>query len=47
MFTTASALAKIWVRNVENGKYTREQVPQLRNLREMVFAVLDEEEQIV
>lgn len=41
MFTTESALVKIWARNVENGNYTREQVPNLSNLREMVFIVLD------
>ena len=43
MFTTDSALVKIWVRNVQNGNYTREQVPNLSNLREVVFAVLDED----
>ena len=41
MFTMESALVKIWARNVVNGNYTREQVPNLSNLREMVFAVLD------
>lgn len=41
MFTTESALVKIWARNVANGNYTREQVPNLSNLREMVFALLD------
>lgn len=41
MFTMESALVKIWARNVTNGNYTREQVPNLSNLREMVFAVLD------
>lgn len=45
MFTTESALVKIWARNVKNGNYTREQVPNLSNLREMVFALLDEWEQ--
>lgn len=43
MFTTDSALVKIWVRNIQNGNYTREQVPNLSNLREVVFAVLDED----
>lgn len=46
MFTSESALVQIWVRNVKtdknpNGTYTREQVPNLSNLREMVFVVLD------
>jgi len=41
MFNENSGLVKIWVRNIQNGAYTREQVPNLSNLREMVFAVLD------
>ena len=44
MFTTESALVQIWARNIKNGNYTKEQVPNLSNLREMVFAVLDAEE---
>ncbi len=44
MFTTESALVQIWARNVRSGNYTREQVPNLSNLREMVFVVLDAEE---
>lgn len=48
MFTTENALVQIWARNVKteknpNGLYTREQVPNLSNLREMVYAVLDEQ----
>lgn len=43
-FTKDSALVKIWARNVKpNGKYEREEVPDLSNLREMVFAILDEQ----
>ena len=42
MFTIESALVQLWVRYIREGKYTREQVPNLSNLREMVFAVLDE-----
>lgn len=41
MFTVNSGLVAIWARNVKNGNYTREQVPKLSNLREMVFQVLD------
>jgi len=41
MFTTNSALVQIWARNVKEGNYIREQVPNLSNLREMVYAVLD------
>jgi hypothetical protein len=43
MFTTESALVQLWARYVRDGKYTREQVPNLSNLREMVYAVLDAE----
>jgi len=43
MLTTESALVKLWVRYIKEGKYTREQVPNLSNLRECVFAVLDAE----
>ena len=45
MFSTDSALVKIWARNVENGNYEREQVPKLSNLREMVFLLLDGEQE--
>lgn len=49
MFTAESALVQIWARNVKTEKnpdapYTREQVPDLSNLRDMVYAVLDEED---
>lgn len=43
MFTTESALVQLWARYVREGKYTREQVPNISNLREMVYAVLDAE----
>jgi len=45
MFTTESALVKLWVRYIKEGKYTREQVPNLSNLRECVYAVLNEEQE--
>ena len=41
-FTEHSAIVQLWVKNVENGKYTREQVPSLSNLREVVFALLQQ-----
>lgn len=44
MFTMESALVQIWARNVKNGNYTREQVPKLSNLQEMVYSVLDVEQ---
>jgi len=45
MFTTESALVKLWVRYIKEGKYTREQAPNLSNLRECVYAVLNEEQE--
>lgn len=41
MFNENSGLVKIWVRNVEENKYTRDQVPKLSNLQEVVYVVLD------
>jgi len=42
-FTKDSQLVKIWVSLVKNGTYTRDQVPKLYNLQEVVFQVLDGE----
>ena len=41
MFNENSGLVKIWVRNVQSGSYTREQVPNLSNLREVVWGILN------
>lgn len=46
MFTIDSGLVQIWARNVitdsnPNGVYTRDQVPNLSNLRVMVYQLLD------
>ncbi|MEK4283214.1 MULTISPECIES: hypothetical protein [unclassified Ureibacillus] len=43
LYSKESALARIWARNVREGKYTRNQVPNLFNLREVVNQILDEE----
>lgn len=43
IFTKDSQLVKIWVSLVQNGTYTRDQVPKLYNLQEVVFQVLDGE----
>lgn len=45
MFNEKSVLVKSWVSLVKdkNSGYTRQQVPNLSNLREMVFSVLDAE----
>lgn len=41
MFNERSGLVILWVNNVKKGIYTREQVPNLSNLRTVVFSVLD------
>jgi len=43
MFNQKSALVKLWVQNVESEKYSREQVPKLSNLQEVVYVELDKE----
>lgn len=43
MFNENSALVKLWVNNVKNGLYLREQVPKLSNLQELVYIILDRE----
>ena len=40
-FTENSGLVKTWVNLVKGGTYTREQIPNLFNLREVVTGVLD------
>lgn len=42
MFNQKSAIVAIWVEAVEDGRYKREQVPKLSNLREEVYKKLDE-----
>ena len=43
MFNAESGLVKLWVKNIqaENSPYTREMVPDISNLREVVFDLLD------
>ncbi len=43
MFNTESGLVKLWVKNIqaENSHYTMEMVPNISNLREIVYGVLD------
>lgn len=41
MFNENSGLVKMWVQAVNEGKYTREQVPNLSNLRTIVYGILD------
>lgn len=41
MFNENSILVQTWVRLVQDGPYTREQVPRLSNLRDVVYKILD------
>lgn len=45
MFNENSGLVKIWVRNVNENGYERVQVPKLSNLQEVVYAVLDAQQE--
>lgn len=42
-FDENSTIVGSWVRSIQNGTYTREQVPDISNLREVVYAVLDKQ----
>ena len=44
MFNENSIVVKVWVKNIKEGSYTREQVPELSNLRDVVLDVLGPEE---
>lgn len=44
-FTKDSGLVKTWVNLVSQGRYTRDQAPNLFNLREVVYEILDEQDQ--
>lgn len=41
VFTENSAIVKAWVSLILAGTYKREDVPNLYNLREVVYRVLD------
>jgi hypothetical protein len=41
IFTEESEIVKTWVRLINAGSYTRYQVPNLGNLQEVVFGILD------
>lgn len=47
MFNENSGLVQIWYRNVKDGTVTREQVPKLSNLQEVIYALLDAEQTAV
>lgn len=42
-FNKESGIVKVWVNLVQNGTYTRDQVPKMYNLQEIVSDVLDEQ----
>lgn len=42
-FNKESGLVKLWVKIVQDGTYTRDQVPKMFNLQEVVADVLDEQ----
>lgn len=42
MFNENSVIVKTWVSLVLAGTYAREQVPELSNLKTIVYGVLDE-----
>lgn len=42
MFDENSALVIIWVENIKNGKYTREQIPNISNLKDIILELLNE-----
>lgn len=41
MFNKESQLVKSWVRLVNSGTYSRDKVPKLSNLQEVVWSILD------
>ena len=41
MFTTKSQLVQTWVRLINAGKYTKDDVPDISNLKEMVNKALE------
>ncbi len=42
MFNENSVIVKTWVSFVLSGAYTREQVPNLSNLQDVVYKILDD-----
>ena len=43
MFDAESQIVKTWVRLVKEGAYTKDQVPKLLNLRDVVNQILEAE----
>jgi hypothetical protein len=40
-FTDKSPVVQSWVRLINNGTYTREEIPNIGNLQEIVCGILD------
>ena len=44
MFKKDSVIVKSWVKLIQEGRYTLDDVPNISNLKEVVQEVLDEQE---
>ncbi|SCH14046.1 Uncharacterised protein [uncultured Clostridium sp.] len=44
MFNENSVIVKTWVQLVRNGTYPKESVPNISNLQEVVYKILEMEE---
>jgi len=44
VFSENSGLVRLWVKNIQQGNYVREQVPNLSNLQDVVYGILDRTE---
>lgn len=42
MFNKDSGLVQVWVNLITNNIYTRDKIPNISNLREIVLTILDE-----
>lgn len=42
IFNEQSIIVKTWARLVQSGKYTRDQVPDIGNLKDVVHGILDQ-----
>lgn len=47
MFNEESQIVKTWVRLIKEGAYTKEQIPKLSNLRDVVNQVLEVENESI
>lgn len=42
MFDENSALVKVWVKLINENQYTKDQIPNIQNLREIVLSLIGE-----